>query len=452
MAVQLPLKSLSDESVKLLTQHLVFIPLDPAIETAKKRGQAPPRSDPKPPLIMFKVVGENVLVPYKFACAITQKIHNTDLLHWKILDPQTTPFGVTLHEEQVAPATEAYGQLQTHHTTTLGLPPGFGKTIIGAWLGYHLGYMMMIMVPREPLIDQWVRTFEKCLPAFAPYIWAVGKNEPVCHPPPIIIALDTRISLIPEAYRPYVGTFIIDEAHMLCTHGRVDALLTFQPRYIIMETATLERDDGLHRAIQAMAGEHGVFKISENPYTVLQVETGIKVDETTSVRGVNYTEVCKSLAALDDYNLIILDLVISNPNHKYILLTRLADHATNLCQWFNERGISADTMIRSKKTYIDSTVLIGTMQKIGVGFDEENACAEFKGRKSDVMILCHSVKKWQCFEQYRGRVMRTANPIVIWLNPKNAVCRRHLADLKPWIEQTKGRLSSVMYTPGNVRF
>ena len=133
------------------------------------------------------------------------------------------------------------------------------------------------------------------------------------------------------------------------------------------------------------------------------------------------------------------------------MLSRRADHVDNLVQWLNAYGITADSMSRAKTTYKDSTVLVGTMGKIGVGFDEENACPEFQGRKSDTLILAHSVKQWQCFEQYRGRVMRTENPVIVWLNPKNAVCRRHLSELKSWIEETKGRLSSINWTPGGVK-
>jgi len=57
-------------------------------------------------------------------------------------------------------------------------------------------------------------------------------------------------------------------------------------------------------------------------------------------------------------------------NNKFILLTRLTEHANNLSNWLNVSGISSDTLVGNKSTYKDSKVLVGNIGKIGTGFDE----------------------------------------------------------------------------------
>jgi len=451
MAVVIPLADVDEEKVRLITEALTLIPIDPQEEQQKKWGRAPAFTTPRTPIVMYTVEGSLLRLPYRFACGLFGHIFNADKDHLHIREEYEPPFVGMLRSEQIAPATEAYEQLQIFGTTTLGLEPGAGKTYCGIWLAYMLGLMFVIIVPRETLVLQWLATIITCVPALADNIWMPGINEPPTSGIPAgIIALDTRVEKIPDEYRRYVGTLIVDEAHMLCTPTRVDTLLSFEPQYIIMETATLERDDGLHSMVQAIAGTHGVFKVATAPYTVIRLETEIKVEDTYGQRGRDFGDLCKKLAESEDNNAIVLDIVRTNPHRKYIILTKLADHATQLKDWFNTMGITADTMTRSKKSYVDSTVLVGTMPKIGTGFDEQNSCPAFKGRKSDVLILFHSVKRWQSFEQFRGRVMRSDNPIVVWMHGKNVIPRNHLRDLLPWIAETNGTVIPMAYSVGGV--
>jgi hypothetical protein len=199
-----------------------------------------------------------------------------------------------------------------------------------------------------------------------------------------------------------------------------------------------------------MAGMHGTFRLAHQPYTVLCLNTQIHVDIVKNKFGTNYDLLCKSLATSEQRNAIILNIIASNPHHKFIILTRLADHVELLQRCCQLSGIAADTLYRSKGSYVDSPVLIGTMPKMGTGFDEENACDNFQGRKSNVLILAHSVKKWQQYEQFRGRVMRCAAPIVIWLQDPNTTTQKHFRGLKDWIAETQGTIINQVYRPGSV--
>lgn len=337
--------------------------------------------------------------------------------------------------------------LDDNHRFLLGDYKVTHNTIMGALLAHRFGFITMVYCNRQQIAKQWFKTFAKCHVGYESWIWYVGETPPPKEGsiPPFIICMDKRYKSVPEYIIKSVGTLIIDEAHLFCTPSQVEYLLKCSPRYIIAETATLVRDDGMHSMIQSIVGTHGIFMVSEEPYDFYSIKTGIEVDLVKNSFGTNYDLLCKSLAANEERNNMIVNIVKNNLHRKFIILTRLTDHVEILERIFIATGISAGTLYGSKNTYSDSPVLIGTMPKMGTGFDEENACDNFRGKKSSVLILAMSVKKWQQYEQFRGRAMRSKYPIVIWLNDSNNTTKRHLGELKEWIVKTKGNIISQKY-------
>lgn len=326
------------------------------------------------------------------------------------------------------------------------------NTIMGAALSYLAEYNTLVLCNRASIAEQWRKTFLKCYPGHDSWIWVVGKDPmPTTYIPPFIICMDQRYTKIPKQYAKAVGTLIIDEAHLFCTPTRVKCLLYVQPRVVIVETATLKRNDGMHVMIQSMVGTHGVFTVSNAPYVVKRVLTQIPIEITKNKFGNDYTAMCKEISINTERNELICDIVATNLHRKYIILTRRADHVVTLQNMFESMGIPSGTLYGSKNKYKDSTVLIGTMPKIGTGFDEENACADFKGNKSNVLILANSVKQYQSFEQYRGRVMRCKSPIVIWIQDPISTINNHFLGLRSWIDETNGTIEKLRYKKGEFR-
>jgi hypothetical protein len=327
------------------------------------------------------------------------------------------------------------------------------NTIMGTMLSYLTEYVTLVLCHRETIMKQWNKTFSKCFPGYESWVWMVGVNKAPPEGsgvPAFIICMDERISQIPKHILSAVGTLIIDEAHLFCTPTRVKCLLSCNPRYVIAETATLPRDDKMHSMIQSIVGVHGVFMKSETPYDFLVVNTSVKVPLEKTRFGTNYGAMCKSLSLHEFRNSIVLDIVITNSHKKYIILVKLSNHVKILHEMFKAYGISTGTLFGKKSVYNDSTVLIGTMSKMGVGFDEENACEDFGGKKSDVVILMNSVTMWQAFEQFRGRVMRADNSTVVWLNDDNSTTKRHLSNIKDWVIKTKGNIIKTKYIKGGI--
>ena len=148
----------------------------------------------------------------------------------------------------------------------------------------------------------------------------------------------------------------------------------------------------------------------------------------------------KSLAESQERNKLIVSIVTTNIHRKFIILSKLQDHVKLLEDIFTKIGIKVGTLYGSKSKYSDSPVLIGTIPKIGTGFDENTACDDFQGVASDTLILCHSVKNWRLFEQLRGRCMRSKSPIVIWLADPISTIDNHFRELKSWIKETNGTI------------
>jgi superfamily II DNA or RNA helicase len=486
MAAIFPLRDLNDDQAKLISLCLTFQPTDKNAEERKKWANAPQfYSKAALPVTMYRIQTPNsslledgsaslsrpswpettpetpistadsiVRIPFRFACSLFKKMVNHDKIYPRVFEtPLDRPnFCAALRDYQVQPALEAYQQLQTWASTTLKLPPGFGKTMIGAWLWSMTSTVCLVLVVQQPLLRQWKNTFSTAVPGLAQSIWVVGDDSPPSPGviPAIILCMNQRTHHIPQYIKDAVGCLIIDEAHCFCTPDRVESLLSFTPKYVIAETATLERDDGMEKIIHSICGEHNVSRVATKPYGVIRLDTSLTVDETRNKYGINFSDLCNKLCALPERNQIIVDIIKSNPHRKFMVLTRLADHVALLQLLITQSGISCATLYRNQKTYSDSPVLVGTIPKIGTGFDEANSCDDFGGVQSDTLILASSIKKTTVFEQIRGRVMRSSNPVVIYLVDRNSVCKRHFKDTSSWIEYTQGVITRLTYYPGNI--
>ncbi|GIW70119.1 MAG: hypothetical protein KatS3mg101_0866 [Patescibacteria group bacterium] len=307
------------------------------------------------------------------------------------------------------------------------------NTVMGSYLAHRLGYRTAIFVHRKILIDQWLNTLKTC---FGEVPVLIAGEKPVENPSFIICLPKRKVS---ESLAETVGTLIIDEAHRFCTPDNIISLFRFRPRYVIAETATLERPDNTEEMIQSIVGVHGVFSISKRPYTFLVVNTGVTVDSSILS---DFGAYCRDLSKNEERNRLIVKLVeLFSKKSKLIVLSRLKEHVELLCELIKD--VQVDTLYGTKNSYSNTRVLIGTMSKIGTGFDEALCCKEFDGVKSDVLIFTHSFKTWQQFEQYRGRVMRSENPIIVWLKDSTYISRSHLFSLKKWVMKTNGKIKSI---------
>lgn len=346
-------------------------------------------------------------------------------------------FTGTLRPSQVDVIHQSIQHINQYRTTTLGLYPGFGKTILGAALSCHAGLLTCVLVHREILTAQWRKTFLEFTDAVS---WIVGEPNPPSNCS-VIICMDTRWEQIPLSMRRQVGTLIIDEAHRFCTRGHVRCLLEgYQPKIVLVETATLERQDEMERMMYHIAGTHGIFIENGKKFTVHRIFTG--VNPPTKYRGQTpiYDQLLKDTLADARRNQMILQLIQANKQYKILVLTALVDHAHHLGRMVAQAGISVDVMCGNKKVYVDSNVLIGTMSKLGEGFDPITAGTGGDGRDFDLVIIASSIKNHTAIVQNIGRGLRAANPVFFDLQDEHYIFLNHGKLRMNWYEKRKATI------------
>lgn len=403
--------------------------LQPDVRTSKYN-----RNNVREPILFYNVDGDIIHLPYLFASSLFQIIPNIDILY-----PVTQlNFTGTLRENQINVENESWEQLQRYGTSTLGLYPGFGKTILGAKLASRAKLMTVVLVHREILTIQWKKTFENFTNA---KIWIVGeKNVPsVCD---VIICMDTRWHHIPQYMRDAIGFLIVDEAHAFCTPTHVGCLLAFHPKYILVESATLERDDTMESMIYAICGNHGVYREINKPFSVMKIITNTTPQRKLNrMGGVDWTALVRATLFDNRRNQIILSLVTGNPNNTILILTSLVDHAKLLYDNLASLNVSCDYMCGNRKNYNDCRVLIGTMSKIGTGFDQATSCPNYSGRRFDLLILCSSIKKYSVLVQNVGRVFRADYPTIMYLVDNDNIYKNHWYKCRKWFLKRGGFLT-----------
>jgi len=140
---------------------------------------------------------------------------------------------------------------------------------------------------------------------------------------------------------------------------------------------------------------------------------------------VEWHPLAKSLAFNDERNRMIIAMTLKNPTHKIVILTGYVNHTKLLHKTLEDLGESVDYLCGNKKNYKNSRVLIGTIDKIGTGFDEESFCDDFNDVKINLGILAHSIASKKLLEQSVGRVFRASFPNIFHLVDDDNTIQRH---------------------------
>lgn len=440
MSVRLKLDTLTAEQKKLIRQMLCMQPKQAGFLNQKRFAQT------KDPILLYYIDKPNneIVLPYIFA--------NT-LAGYHVNSQKQYPGGkynfinTSLRDHQIPIVNKALEHLQTIGTTTLGAPPGSGKTLMSAYLGSVLGGLTLVMSPLTLVQRGWITTFEQYTDA---KIWHNdGKNScpTECN---VILTMNTMFHKIPQQILNMVQTVVIDEAHMFCTPDRIHCLLGTVPKYVIACTATPVRTDEMESIMHAIVGNHGIFIKPTKQYTVYKLLTGIEVEiEKTKDGSSNWPKLVKDLANNEVRNKLIFDLVVKNPTFKIMILTWSKSHAHYLTKLFNDNGISSDYLTGTKSSYKDSRVLVSSFSKAGVGFDEAVVSADWNGIRLNMMFLVGSTKNIYSLCQFVGRIFRADHPIIIDFVDADRISSKHWNARRKWYEDPdqNGTVIEIKYQP-----
>jgi hypothetical protein len=386
---------------------------------------------------LFLSDNENVLIPFSFAkklCKINPPTFSSRKMNFtgSFFDHQTRVFE------------ESKNILSEKNTVILGLYPGFGKTIMGAALSCYLNKRTCVAIVQTVLPKQWIEAFSKFTDSKV-IVWD-GKSI-INSNIDVVIVTSGYIEKLPKDIIKSFGTLIIDEAHSFCTKTRITPLLLFEPEYIIAETATLKRPDGAEDMMKAIVGVDEIYIPLKKQFKVIKVNTKIIPDVKFNYQGkVDWNYLLKSLITNPLRNDLIVSWILNNISNKSLLLTDRKELISEITKRLEENNIKYDYLCGNKKTYNDSPVLLGTYGKIGVGFDEKNACPDFSGIRINVVYMCFSTKQHWLLEQSAGRGFRSDFPTIVDFVDDHRICLSHYKQREKWYKSRGGQIEEYTVT------
>lgn len=193
-----------------------------------------------------------VHLPYFFAATLLQITPNIDRLYPAFLSSELE-FKATLCKEQIVVERQAWKQLKQHGSTVLNIRSGFGTPLIISKLIIKIRLLTVVLVYHNMYADMWKQSLQKYTTS---RIWIIGQKQPDSFN--IIICTCNKWKDIPDNYRSDIGFVIITEANMFCTSSYIPCLLSFHPRYLLLESSTNEANSLSSNMICALAGSHSV--------------------------------------------------------------------------------------------------------------------------------------------------------------------------------------------------
>lgn len=422
MSVCIPLTYIKDVDMKKISKDLI-------IRDTSFKYNVPHFIDDKF-TCFYQVDSGIVRLPYRYACdyfgakGSNSKIFSSNNMNNRVEREKIEPFymcdGFKLHDYQVEVTDTAKKYLERNGTVVFNVFCSFGKTVTAIYLSHYLSEkdncLTLITFPRDLVGKSFIGT---ALSMTNAKIAVIGENLPGAvelEEAQIIFCMNTRLNNIPQHIIDKVGHLVIDEAHMFCTGGHVNGILKFQPSYITALTATYERPDGYHKMLDLLLGEEKIIKINKKPFFVFFFETGISPspsDIKHTSRGVSVGSIIKSLDLNESRNNIIYSMVLANLDEKILILTKHIDHVKkmekdlkNIVSTYNKK---ISVLAGKVKQYEDADIIIGTVSKTGVGYDEKESCKDWKGKRINLLILTCTIKR---IEQIAGRVFRAEIPVI----------------------------------------
>lgn len=433
MAIRLDAKAIPSHLLAMLTKQMTFV------------GQR--RSAADKPIPFYRFSGDRLYMPFmtgrirgmdeevdgKFE--IDQYIIKDNLpYHPRIV----MDYIGSLRPKQLSIFDEAVASLERTNSAQLTLPTGMGKTSLSVRLIGHLGLITLVLLPKDILIEQWRATILRDLNVEHEDIAVVGgKNRlPITSRTKIVICLVKSFHNIPTMFRDKIGVMVVDEVHTFINTTGAIAMIGLCPDYLIGCSATPERSDGGHRMLRHFFGNDDIFRDVDVNFDVVRVWTGIKPKRPLNLRGeLDFVKFQTGLMENPKRNEIIARLVQYEQRRPIIILVAFKKHVEIICELLKERDISVDTLYGNKSSYTSCDVLVGTIPKVGTGFDEAKCCSNYQGVPSSCLILGTSIKSTPCFVQAIGRVARVDNPTIYHIIDDDPTLDRHWKQNFSWYKK-----------------
>jgi superfamily II DNA or RNA helicase len=422
MSLEICLNSISDECSMSMTKDLNI-----NISIIKNR---PKSFQPIQPKIMsvFDVDDTKAYIP--FAYGIGKNLTPLSRDYKKI----NTPFVGKLRDEQKIVKTEAIELLNKHGSTIISCFPGFGKTMTAIYIASKIKYQTLIIINLLVLKDQWIESINKVCPsATVSFIQPSNKVNNFDSDFLIINAIN-----IPKFGRKSfmsIGNVIVDEVHLIMSEVLSQGLFYVSPKYLLGLSATPYRQDGMDALLKLFFTEHRIIRKLYRQHYVYKIKTNFVPEVEYDRNGkTNWNSVINSVSNDVKRNDIIISIIKKFKDNNFLVLCKRTSQANYIYEKLIESGEHCGLYIETTESFDKSVrILIGTIKKVGVGFDFP---------KLDALLPAIDLESY--FIQYLGRIFRTPDgitPIVFDFLDDNSILKRHYKTREKVYKESGGSIT-----------
>jgi superfamily II DNA or RNA helicase len=304
-------------------------------------------------------------------------------------------------------------------TGVLVAPPGVGKTVLGTHLIAERGRSALVLVHRQPLLDQWIAQLSIFLGIAEKEIGRIGGGKRKLNGRLDVAMIQSlvRKGSVNDSVARY-GHVIVDECHHVPAVSFERVLSEVKARYVVGLTATPQRRDGHHPILEMQLGPVRFSVDARNQAAHRPFEHRLSVRETTfrldsSATDVGIQEIYRALASDEARNRLIIDDVLSalKEGRSPILLTERRDHleylATRLRPSVRHLMVLQGGMTPKDRRALggaltavpdgEERLVIATGRYLGEGFDDA---------RMDTLFLAMPISWKGTLVQYSGRLHR----------------------------------------------
>jgi superfamily II DNA or RNA helicase len=360
---------------------------------------------------IIKLYGKNIC---KIPIKIPIDIHGEKSYTLKGFDPSTN-FSFVVEKVGVG---NYYGfEIDGNKLFMLGNCIVTHNTFCSLVLSSKIGLKTMIIVNKLVLMNQWQKSIEKMFPGvnvckIKPGTKIIEKKYDFYIINAINIEKINRDNFID------IGLVIVDEAHLIMAETLSKSLLHICPRYLIGLTATPYRPDGLDDLLNIYFSENRIVRKLWREHTVFKINTNFKPEISYGSSGqINWGKLLDEISLNEKRNNMIVHIITKYKERNFLILTKRISQGEILYEKLLSKNENVDTLLGKKQDFDkECRILIGTCQKVGVGFDFP---------KIDTLIIAMDIEEY--FIQYLGRCMRRkdVNPIIFDLVDDNKILHRH---------------------------
>ena len=344
-----------------------------------------------------------------------------------------------LREEQTQIYNEMLTTLTSTRTCILSVHVGFGKTVLAIKCCAELGLKTLIIIPtsKKILEHQWKEEIDRFIPNANTQI-LTSKSE---ISPTSLVHIIGSFTIAKLAQKLAVAAaelkwfVIVDELHLVLSEKGFKNLLYIFPQYMLGLSATPYRLDGSNKLVELFFGQTQVYKKLNRKYTVHAIFTKFtfELKQTTAGR-LNWGDVLNQQAESPERNKYIAKIVCSNPYLKFLILCKRVVQIQAVAQECKNSGVEIQAVHDSMKPARDARSLIGSVQKLGVGFSDSTF---------DALIIAADIQDY--FIQYFGRILRTMDktPIIFDIVDNCGVMFAHYNVRKEIYKDSGGTLHSI---------